>query len=137
MAAGEEYPPLYLQGIAHFNHLEFFEAHDAWEELWTDHTADDRTFYKGLIQMAVCLHHFSKGNTRGARKLYRTSRDYLAEYSPCYIGIDLVALLARFERCCAGLQIDPTDQPPSGEPHATMDARLSPRIELQPPAVAG
>ena len=44
--------PRYLAGIDLFNRGEFFDAHDAWEELWTDCPSADRRFYQSLIQAA-------------------------------------------------------------------------------------
>jgi predicted metal-dependent hydrolase len=94
-----EHHPLYLQGIEHFNACDFFEAHEVWEELWTEYAGPSRRFYQGLIQVAVALHHFGNGNIRGARKLYHGSRGYLQEYRPHYEGIDLDKLFADLERC--------------------------------------
>ena len=68
-----EYSPLYQQGIEYFNECEFFEAHEVWEDLWSEDHSESRTFYQGLIQAAVALHHFGNGNTRGARKLFHSS----------------------------------------------------------------
>ena len=82
-----DYDPRYLQGIEYFNRCEFFEAHDVWEELWADYRGSSRTFYQGLIQVAVCLHHFGNGNTRGAAKLYHSSRKYLEPYAPWHDGL--------------------------------------------------
>ena len=103
MAARHVYEPLYLEGIAHFNAGQFFEAHDAWEAVWMDYHGPSRRFYQGLIQMAVSLHHFGNGNIRGARKLYAGSLDKLGSYMPSHLGVDLVAVLDRFERCCASI----------------------------------
>jgi len=36
------YDPLYLQGIEYFNDCDFFEAHEAWEDLWTAHRGEAR-----------------------------------------------------------------------------------------------
>ena len=80
--AADDYDPLYLQGIAYFNACEFFEAHEVWEDLWKSYSGELRLFYKGLIQAAVALHHFGNGNIRGARKVYGSSRGYLAQYGP-------------------------------------------------------
>src|SRR5436190_22481877 len=84
-----EYDPLYLRGIEFFNDCEFFEAHEAWEELWTEYRGPARLFYQGLIQVAVALHHFGNGNIRGAKKLYTSSSNYLQAYRPQYMGLDL------------------------------------------------
>src|SRR6476619_5464854 len=74
--------PRYLEGIEHFNKCDFFEAHEVWEELWADTQGPPRRFYQGLIQVAVCLHHFGNGNIRGAKKLYVGCRGYLEDYRP-------------------------------------------------------
>lgn len=94
------YDPRYLEGIEHFNRCDFFEAHEVWEELWQDYSGPSRKFYQGLIQVAVCLHHFGNGNIRGAIKLYHGSRSYLEPYRPMHEGLDLDKLLAEFEACC-------------------------------------
>lgn len=97
----ESYDPLYLKGIEYFNDCEFFEAHETWEELWTEYRGPGRKFYQGLIQVAVALHHFGNGNIRGARKVYLTSRGYLDEYGSHYEGLDLSEFLAQYEKCFA------------------------------------
>jgi uncharacterized protein len=95
-----EYDPRYLEGIEHFNKCDFFEAHEVWEELWADYSGPSRKFYQGLIQVAVCLHHFGNGNIRGAKKLYFGCRGYLEPYLPRHEGLDLTKLLAELEVCC-------------------------------------
>ncbi len=94
------YDPRYLEGIEHFNKCDFFEAHEVWEELWADTLGEPRRFYQGLIQVAVCLHHFGNGNIRGAKKLYFGCRGYLEAYQPKYLGLDLDKLLSQLETCC-------------------------------------
>lgn len=93
----------YLKGIEYFNDCDFFEAHEVWEELWADlqGTSDSRKFYQGLIQVAVCLHHFCNGNIRGARKLYDTSTNYLEPYRPRYEDLDVDKLIGDLNLCCA------------------------------------
>jgi uncharacterized protein len=94
------YDPRYLEGIEHFNKCDFFEAHEVWEELWADTQGQPRRFYQGLIQVAVCLHHFGNGNIRGAKKLYFGCRGYLQDYQPKYLGLNLDTLLSQLETCC-------------------------------------
>jgi predicted metal-dependent hydrolase len=95
-----DYDPRYLEGIEHFNKCDFFEAHEVWEDLWADYSGPSRKFYQGLIQVAVCLHHFGNGNIRGAKKLYYGCRGYLEPYLPEHEGLDLAKLLAELEVCC-------------------------------------
>lgn len=124
--AGGNYDPRYLQGIEYFNTCEFFEAHEVWEELWADYSGPDRTFYQGLIQVAVCLHHFGNGNIGGARKLYFTSRKYLEPFRPKHEGINLDKLFTELERCCAAFITDDEIRA-----SVEIDPELIPEIHLE------
>lgn len=124
--ADPAYDPRYLEGIEHFNRCDFFEAHESWEELWQDYSGPSRKFYQGLIQVAVCLHHFGNGNIRGAQKLYHSSRGYLEPYRPQHEGIDLEKLLAELETCCREI-LDTSEQFPSIE----IVPELIPEIHLE------
>ena len=94
---------LYADGIRSFNDCDFFEAHETWEELWTEYRGPARRYFQGLIQAAVALHHFGNGNIRGARKVYVSSRSYLDDFRPAYMGLDLEAFLNQYERCFAAV----------------------------------
>jgi predicted metal-dependent hydrolase len=126
--AAEDYDPLYLQGIAYFNACEFFEAHETWEDLWKSYSGDLRLFYKGLIQAAVALHHFGNGNIRGARKVYFTSRNYLEQYRPVCVGLDLETFLDQFDACFAEVAANQEEYP-----KIDLNAELIPEIALDPP----
>ena len=123
----EQYDPRFLQGVDDFNRREFFGAHETWEAVWIDENGGAKDFYKGLIQVAVCLLHFGNGNTRGARKLYLSSRRYLDDYRPRYRGVDVDRLLGDVHRCCADLAASAED-PPRGK----LDMDLLPVLELAP-----
>ena len=124
-----EHDPRYLKGIEHFNACDFFEAHEVWEELWTETEGADRRFYQGLIQVAVCLHHFGNGNLRGAQKLYHSCRGYLDDYAPWHMGVDVSKLLAELEDCCVEIL-----QPEAVESKIEIDPQRIPEIHLSPPA---
>ncbi len=42
----QEYPPKYLEGIELFNNCDFFESHEAWEELWQEDFGPRANFSK-------------------------------------------------------------------------------------------
>jgi predicted metal-dependent hydrolase len=129
MAAVEpDYEPRYLLGIVYFNRRDFFEAHEAWEDLWMESTAPERRFYQALIQAAVALYHFGNGNLRGAAKLYRSSRDYMAPYGSPYLGLDVAAFWRQMQCCFAGV-VD-CDNP---DPVLRPAEELMPVITLEPP----
>lgn len=108
------YDHRYLAGIEHFNVCDFYESHEVWEELWTEYSGPSRKFYQGLIQVAVCLHHFGNGNTRGAKKLFFSSKGYLDEYRPRHLGLDVDKLLTQLEVCVQEI-LDSTEEFPQVE----------------------
>ena len=73
----------------------------------------------------MCLHHFDRGNTRGARKLFSSSARYLDAYRPWHLGVDLERLLCELGRCC-GAVLAAEDLSPS----VTLDPALLPRIHF-------
>ena len=136
----EEYDQRYLQGIDYFNECEFFEAHEVWEDLWTDFEGDSRRFYQGLIQAAVALHHFCNGNVRGARKLNTSCRKYLDPFRPWHEGLDLDRFLGEMDHCFAEVvaaSAAMSTDAPDAVPEVEIDADAIPDIELcDPPAPA-
>jgi predicted metal-dependent hydrolase len=128
MAEPPDYDPRYLAGIVLFNRHDFFEAHEAWEALWIECTGAERRFIQGLIKAAVALVHFGNGNLRGAAKLFRSGRDYMAAYGPMYLGLDGAAFWRQMEQCFAAVL-----DPPAPEHRAELDESLVPVLTLDPP----
>jgi uncharacterized protein len=57
------------RGVELFNSGKFFEAHEAWEEIWLTESEPDKTFLQGMIQVAAAFHHHGRGNERGMQSL--------------------------------------------------------------------
>lgn len=121
-----QYPEEYLIGIAHFNRGDFFESHEAWEDLWRATPRADRAFYQGLIQMAVGLCHYYNGNRTGASRLYHSSRSYLKPFLPHYMGLNLARLLNQVDE----LYLPVLDEQASGR--IELDPSRVPRLVLEP-----
>lgn len=85
-----------MEGVALYNHHQFFRCHEVLESLWLDTRGRERDFYKGLIQAAVAFYHWSRGNPRGALSLYRSSSRYLRKYAPACLGLDVKDFLQRY-----------------------------------------
>src|SRR6185503_20551548 len=79
---------LFQDGINFFNAGRYFEAHEAWEDLWRETQGPLRLFYQGLVQAAVGLHHLSKGHLNGARAQLAKSLEKLEQYPPTFCQID-------------------------------------------------
>jgi uncharacterized protein len=88
----------YLEGLRLFNQHSFFEAHEVLEDVWRAAPEAERKFLQGLIQVAVALHHHSRGNLVGCRSLLERARRNLSTYPAEYGGVDLDGLLQSVDR---------------------------------------
>jgi uncharacterized protein len=80
-------------GIELFNSAEFFDAHEVLEDVWRAAPEAERKFLQGLIQVAVALHHHSRGNAVGCRSLLARAQRNLSSYPAHHAGLDVAALL--------------------------------------------
>ena len=93
----------FQHGIELFNAGSFFDAHEVLEEVWRECHGREKLFLQALIQAAVGLHHYSKGNRTGARSLLARARRKLADYPGAYCGITLHGLRLSLEQWEASL----------------------------------
>lgn len=90
--------PRYPEGIALFQAGHYFETHEVLELAWRACPAGDvKQFLQGLIQLAVSLEHWRRGNPRGARGQWEKARAKLESLPPEFEGLRLGVLLAAFE----------------------------------------
>jgi hypothetical protein len=70
MSAAAGLPPRFTDGVRRFNAGEFFEAHEAFEDLLEEVENDERwDLLLGLIQVAVGYHKCTHGHPGGGRML--------------------------------------------------------------------
>jgi len=94
------------QGINFFNSGRYFEAHEAWEDLWREERGQLRFLYQGLVQAAVALHHLSQSNATGARSQIVKSLHKLDQYPPAAAGIDLDRLRQDLRQILANMEVE-------------------------------
>lgn len=87
-----DFEPAFSRGIDHFNKLEFWEAHEAWEELWLAAESDLDQFLQGLIQVAAAYHHLKRGTFRGGVRLFDAGLARLAKFDATTCGVDRSAV---------------------------------------------
>ena len=85
----EKKEQLFSDGLRAYEEKDFFEAHELWEELWSEYYLDDKTFIQGLIQLAVSFVHLGNGNLNGAKSLMKKSGDKFSSYSGLHRGINI------------------------------------------------
>ncbi len=66
------YPEAYVRFLAHYHgDRDFFECHELLEEYWKEHPSSPyRDEWVGLIQAAVGMYHYRRGNVAGAAKSF-------------------------------------------------------------------
>ncbi|MBF2007425.1 MAG: DUF309 domain-containing protein [Chlorogloeopsis fritschii C42_A2020_084] len=89
----EDLPQQFWQGIDQFNTGQFYACHDTLEALWIEATEPEKTFYQGILQIAVALYHLGNHNFRGAAILLGEGSNRLQRYPSVYGGIDVDELL--------------------------------------------
>lgn len=112
MDATLEYPREYLEFARLFNEGDYFEAHEVLEDLWVVEVPPLKDYYKGLIQMAVAVCHWERGNRSGARKLWISALRHLEPYPPTFEGLFLDAVKAQVGEFFAPLLITPDLEAP-------------------------
>lgn len=85
---------LYLEGIQLFNEREYFDAHEAWEDVWHMAYGIKHDFYQGMIQCAVALEHYRRSNPRGVVSLYKSYQPKFEQVPPAFMGLDVTKFLA-------------------------------------------
>ena len=93
----DEKEKLFQEGMNQYKAMDYFEAHEAWEDLWSDYYLEDKKFVQGLIQLAVSFVHIGNGNLNGAKSLLRKSKEKFQEFSGVHRGINVSVLLNQIE----------------------------------------
>jgi predicted metal-dependent hydrolase len=85
-------------GVQLFNCGKFWNAHEAWEQVWLRHKEDERLFFQGLIQLAAAYHHLvQKKSVRGMLNNFEKAYAKLEVFRPQYLGVFVTPLLRCIE----------------------------------------
>jgi len=106
----------FKKGVVLFNSRHFFDCHDVIEEIWLGRREKDRTFFQGIIHVAVGFYHLDNENYKGSRSQLTKGISKLQEFQPAYYGIELKTFLAQTSRCLhwvmnreEGMEMEPFD----------------------------
>ena len=92
------------RGIALFNSGKFWEAHEAWEEIWMNHPEDGRFFVQGLIQLAAAYHQLGKKVYRGVVIHLKQARERLKLFPSDFLGIEVPPILQVIDDSLAAIE---------------------------------
>jgi uncharacterized protein len=104
--------PDFWEGVEQFNQQQFYACHDTLEAIWMEAMEPQRTFYQGILQIAVALYHLGNANLRGATILLGEGSNRLRRYQPIYAEVDVTALVTQSAELLSRLQ---QAQPVEGE----------------------
>ncbi len=87
-----------------FNNHDWYEAHDAFEEIWNVVDGDERQVIQGILQVSVSQFHLSKGNLNGATILLGEGLGRIKTRTQIDLGIDLESFCKCLEDLLRKLQ---------------------------------
>ena len=80
-----------------FNENKWYEAHDAFEDIWNTLNGDERQVIQGILQVSVSQFHLSKGNINGATILLGEGLGRIKKRTYVNFGIDLESFCKNLE----------------------------------------
>ena len=93
-----------ILAIKLFNNHKWYEAHDAFEDLWNIIEGEERQIIQGILQVAVSQFHLSKGNLNGATILLGEGLGRIKTRTNINLGIDLESFSKSLEILLEKLQ---------------------------------
>ena len=97
MNKSDKMSELFKRGLDEYDKGDYFEAHEAWEDLWSDYNFPDRKFIQGLIQLSVSFVHLGNGNLTGAKNLLKKCQQKFDDYNGIHRNINLSDLKSSIE----------------------------------------
>ena len=100
----ESFEDNFLNALNLFNDQKWYEAHDAFEDIWNTLDGDERQIIQGILQVSVSQFHLSKGNHNGATILLGEGYGRIKNRTNINLGIDLETLCKCLEKLLIKLQ---------------------------------
>lgn len=121
-------------GLHLHNTGQWFEAHEAWEDIWRPATGLKKSFYQGLIQVAVVIEHIRRGNPRGMKSVYESCLTKFKDVPEVYMGVNVPGVLAALREFITPiLELPPQRFAPEAgrEQVLPIDLSTAPKITLE------
>tara|TARA_B100000424_G_scaffold190155_1_gene148032 strand:+ start:305 stop:673 length:369 start_codon:yes stop_codon:yes gene_type:complete len=95
---------IFREALDLFNNKKWYEAHDAFEEIWNTLDGDERQVIQGILQVSVSQFHLNKGNLNGATILLGEGLGRIKNRTFINFGVDLDAFCKSLESLLNKLQ---------------------------------
>ena len=93
----ESFEDNFSKALNLFNNQKWYEAHDAFEDIWNDLVGDERQIVQGILQVSVSQFHLNKGNLNGAMILLGEGLGRIKNRVSEDLEIDLILLCTSLE----------------------------------------
>ena len=100
----KSFEDIFLDALNLFNNQKWYEAHDAFEDIWNTLEGDERQIIQGILQVSVSQFHLSKGNLNGATILIGEGLGRIKNRTYIDLGIDLESFCKCLEKLLRKLQ---------------------------------
>ena len=111
----KDFKQFFNKALNLFNNQKWYEAHDAFEEIWNILDGDERQIVQGILQVSVSQFHLSRGNYNGATILLGEGLGRIKTRTDIDLGIDLESFCICLEILLKKLQfnqfIEENDKP--------------------------
>tara|TARA_Y100000991_G_C21775826_1_gene265046 strand:+ start:79 stop:450 length:372 start_codon:yes stop_codon:yes gene_type:complete len=87
-----------------FNNQQWYEAHDAFEDIWNTLDGEERQVIQGILQVSVSQFHLGKGNLNGATILLGEGLGRIKNRTNINLGVDLESFCQSLEELLRKLQ---------------------------------
>ncbi len=94
----------FCEALNLFNDQKWYEAHDAFEDIWNTLDGDERQIIQGILQVSVSQFHLNKGNLNGATILLGEGLGRIKNRTNIDLGIDLESFCKCLEELLIKLQ---------------------------------
>lgn len=89
MEVSQKIETLFIKGKKEFLDGRYYDAHETWEDLWSDYYLKDRKFVQGLIQLSVSFVHLKNNNMIGAKSLLKKSKAKFSYFEGVHRSINM------------------------------------------------
>ena len=100
----KSFEDIFLDALNLFNNQKWYEAHDAFEDIWNTLDGDERQIIQGILQVSVSQFHLGKGNLNGATILLGEGLGRIKNRTNINLGIDLETFCKCLEELLRKLQ---------------------------------
>jgi predicted metal-dependent hydrolase len=80
-------------GIELYDAGHYWNAHEAWEQVWLEAPRELRAFYQGLIQITAAFVHVTRREYPGSVRLLEQGIEKLETYESPTLGVDVIQVV--------------------------------------------